>query len=434
MENYSIVLFIMALMIGLSAIATKIKIPYPIILVSAGIAIGFIPRMPDIAINPEIVFLIFLPPLLFDAAYNISFKELKRNLATVTTLVIPLVFMTTSAVAVAVHYLIPGMTWPISFILGAILSPPDAVAATGITKGLGLSHRTLTILEGESLVNDASGLIAYRFAVAAVSGVGFSLWSAYGQFLLAVAGGMLVGISVGWVLATFLKQIYGNSLIAISAMAIAPFIAYLLAEEFEVSGVLAVVVLGVSLSVFTNRLFPTQIKYQNKSFWDVIIFLLNGLVFILIGLAFPQVVSKIDHSDILPLIGYSFLISFIMLVFRILWVFGHSNNLRKKVDLRLKGLDKYRFRMYADEKIDWKNSLIIGWSGMRGIVSLASALSLPLALDDGTVFPQREVLIFISVIVVLITLIVQGLSLPLLVKLLKVEEEQVSVNESSGSN
>jgi len=428
MENYSIVLFIMALMIGLSAIAGKIKIPYPILLVSAGIAIGFIPGMPEITLNPEIVFLIFLPPLLYDAAFNISFNELKKNVATVVTLAIPLVFMTTSAIAVTVHYLIPALNWPLSFILGAILSPPDAVAATGITKGLGLSRRTLTILEGESLVNDASGLIAYRFAVAAIAGTGFTFWNAPLQFLVVVAGGSLVGIIIGMILATFLRQVYGNSLIAISAMALAPFIAYLSAEEFHVSGVLAVVVLGVTLSRYTNKLFPHVIKVQNKSFWEIIIFLLNGLVFILIGLEFPQVVNSIDHTYILPLIGYSFLISLIMLILRILWIFGHSNNLRKAAIWRTLNPEKRRFSLYSDERIDWKNSLIIGWSGMRGIVSLASALALPLTLDNGTVFPHRDILIFMSVIVVLITLIVQGLSLPLLVRVLKVEEELNPVN------
>jgi monovalent cation/hydrogen antiporter len=433
MENYSIVLFILASMIGLSAIAGRIKLPYPILLVSAGIAFGFIPGMPEISLNPEVVFLIFLPPLLYDAAFNISYKQVRKNLPTITTLAIPLVFFTTTAIAVCIHFLLPVMTWPLAFVLGAILSPPDAVAATGITKGLGLSHRTLTILEGESLVNDASGLIAYRFAVATIAGTEFTLWKAPFQFLLVIAGGCLAGIVVARILASFLKQIYGNTVIAVSAMALAPFIAYLLAEEFHMSGVLAVVVLGVTLSMYTNRLFPAATKTQNKSFWDVVIFLLNGLVFILIGLEFPKVINSLKNADILPLILYSFLISIVMLVLRILWMFGHSRNLRKEIDKRLLMPERYRFNLYSDEKIDWKNSLIIGWSGMRGIVSLASALALPIALDDGTAFPERDILIFISVVVVLITLIVQGLTLPLLVSWLKVEgaESGGSVNPVS---
>lgn len=418
MENYSIVLFIMGLMIVLSAIATRIKIPYPIILVSAGIGVGFIPGLPTIILNPEIVFLIFLPPLLFDAAFNISYKELRRNIATISTLAIPLVFFTTTAIAVVAHYLIPGMTWPISFALGAILSPPDAVAATNVTKGLGLSHRTLTILEGESLVNDASGLIAFRFAAAAITGISFSFQEAIPEFFIVAIGGVLVGIIIGRILAFFLLKVYHNNLIAISAMVLSPFITYLVAEEMHVSGVLAVVVLGVALTFQSGKLISSETKEQNKYFWDVIIFLLNGLVFILIGLQFPSIINSINSEDILPFIGYSFLISFIMLILRIQWIFGHSKNLQKAIDKQTKKIMGFRTGLYADEKIDWKNSMIISWAGMRGIVSLASALSLPLVLSDGSPFVQRESVIFISVVVVLITLIIQGLTLPLVVKAL----------------
>lgn len=424
MEHYSIVLFILGLMIVLSSIATRIKIPYPILLVTAGIGIGFIPGIPTIILNPEIIFLIFLPPLLFDAAFNISYKEFKNNLATISTLAFPLVFFTTTAIAVVAHYLIPNMSWSMSFALGAILSPPDAVAATNVTKGLGLSHRTTTILEGESLVNDASGLIAFRFALAAIVGTSFDMWKAPLQFLIVVAGGLFVGVAIGRILAFFLLRVYNNSLIGISAIALTPFIAYLVAEEFHVSGVLAVVVLGVTLAVFSGRLITEETKKQNKSFWDVIIFLLNGLVFILIGLQYPLVIKNINHEDILPFIGYSFLISFIMLVLRIFWVFGHSKNLKKAIDKRTQNILGFRTRLYADEKIDWKNSMIIGWAGMRGIVSLASALSLPFLLSDGTPFVQRDSIIFISVVVVLITLIIQGLTLPLIVKALDKAEKQ----------
>lgn len=424
MENYSIVLFIMGLMIVLSAIATRIKIPYPIILVSAGIGIGFIPGVPTIILNPEIVFLIFLPPLLFDAAFNISYKELQKNIATIGTLAIPLVFFTTTAIAVVAHYLIPDMSWPVSFALGAILSPPDAVAATNVTRGLGLSHRTLTILEGESLVNDASGLIAFRFAAAAITGISFSFQKAIPEFFIVAIGGALVGIVFGRILAFFLLKVYHNNLIAISAMVLSPFITYLVAEELHVSGVLAVVVLGVALAVHSGRLVSAETKEQNKHFWDVIIFLLNGLVFILIGLQFPSIIDSINSEDFLPLIGYSFLISFIMLILRIQWIFSHSKNLQKAIDAQTKKVLGFRTRLYADEKIDWKNSMIIGWAGMRGIVSLASALSLPLVLSDGSPFVQRESVIFISVVVVLITLIIQGLTLPLVVKLLDRAEKR----------
>jgi len=193
MENYSIVLFILALMIGLSAIADKIKLPYPIILISAGIAIGFIPTLTKVEINPEIIFLIFLPPLLYDAAFNISAQQFKANMNTITALAISLVFFTVLGIAVLAHYCIPGMSWPLSFVLGAILSATDAVAAMSITKGLGLSHKTNTILEGESLINDASALVAYRFAVAAVTGAAFVFWKASLDFAILLGGGLVIG-------------------------------------------------------------------------------------------------------------------------------------------------------------------------------------------------------------------------------------------------
>jgi len=206
MENYSVIIFILAVMIGLSAIADKIKIPYPILLIIVGVAVGFIPSLPAIDINPEIIFLIFLPPLLYDAAFNISFKEFKTNISTISTLAITLVFLTAIGIAVVSHYMIPDMTWPLSFVLGAILSATDAVAAMSITKDLGLSHKTNTILEGESLINDASALVAYRFSVAAVTGTAFVFWKASLEFALLMAGGFAVGLVIAKFCSLLLKE------------------------------------------------------------------------------------------------------------------------------------------------------------------------------------------------------------------------------------
>lgn len=193
MENYSIIIFILAIMIILSALADKIRLPYPVLLISAGIGIGFIPNLPVISLNPEVIFLLFLPPLLFDAAFNISPKEFRTNFNTIGTLAIGLVFITAAAIAIVAHYLIPGMTWPLAFVLGAILSATDAVAAMSITKGLGLSHKTITILEGESLINDASALVTYRFAIAAATGTAFVFWKASFEFIVLMAGGVFIG-------------------------------------------------------------------------------------------------------------------------------------------------------------------------------------------------------------------------------------------------
>jgi Na+/H+ antiporter len=409
MENYSIIIFILIVMIGLSALADKIKLPYPVLLITAGIAVGFIPALPGVEINPEIIFLIFLPPLLYDAAFNISFAEFRTNINTIGTLSISLVFITASGIAVITHYLVPGMSWPLSFVLGAILSATDAVAAMSITKGLGLSHKTNTILEGESLVNDASALVAYRFAVAAVTGTTFILWKASLEFLFLMVGGFLVGFIMGKILALILRGVKNNNMVTISFMLLMPFVTYLIAENLHVSGVIAVVILGLSIAHYGNKVFPEQLKQQSKSIWDIIIFLLNGLIFIFIGLQFPFVAKKIAVGDRLPYIGYGFIITIAALVLRMARVFLQKVNLQR-------AFQKGKGRITENALLDFKNSLIISWSGMRGIVSLAIAIGLPATLSDGSPFPQRNPIIFISVVVVLFTLIGQGLTLPWLVR------------------
>ncbi|MNJ95162.1 Sodium, potassium, lithium and rubidium/H(+) antiporter [compost metagenome] len=412
MENYSVVLFILALMIGLSAIADKIKLPYPILLIIAGIAIGFIPEIPKVEINPEIIFLLFLPPLLYDAAFNISFSQFKTNINTISTLAISLVFLTVTGIAVISRYFIPGMTWPLGFVLGAILSATDAVAAMSITKGLGLSHKTSTILEGESLINDASALVAYRFAVAAVTGTAFIFWEASLQFLILISGGVLIGLVMGKILAFIIKRIKEDAIVIISFILLMPFVTYLIAEEFHVSGVIAVVMLGLGISRFSKKIFPVNLMHQSKSIWDIIIFLLNGLIFILIGLQFPYILESIDKTLILPYIGYALLITIAVLVIRMARVFLQQINLQK-------AFEKKKGKITEHALLDFRNSLIISWSGMRGIVSLAIAIGLPHKLSDGSPFPLRNEIIFISVVVVLFTLIGQGLTLPWLVKKLQ---------------
>ncbi len=412
MENYTIVIFIMAVMIGLSAVADKIRLPYPVLLIIAGIAIGFIPSLPNISLNPEVVFLIFLPPLLYDAAFNISFSEFKTNINTIGTLSISLVFVTASGIAVAAHYLIPGMTWPLSFVLGAILSATDAVAAMSITKGLGLSHKTITILEGESLVNDASALVAYRFALGAVTGTAFVFWKASLEFLGLMAGGVVMGMVMGKLLAFIIKRVHKNSMVVISFMMLMPFVTYLAAESVHVSGVIAVVMLGLAIARFSNKIFPESLKNQSKSIWDMIIFLLNGLIFILIGLQLPYVIDSIPGNQLLPYIGYAFIITIVALLLRMGRVFSQQVNLQK-------AFKKGKGRITEQALLDFKNSLIISWSGMRGIVSLAIAIGLPITLKDGSPFPQRNAIIFISIVVVLFTLLGQGLTLPWLVRRLK---------------
>lgn len=409
MENYSIVIFILAVMIGLSAMADRIKIPYPILLISAGIAIGFIPSLPVIDISPEVIFLIFLPPLLYDAAFNISFGEFRTHLNTISTLAISLVFLTASGIAVVAYYLVPGMTWPLAFVLGSILSATDAVAALSITKGLGLSTKTSTILEGESLVNDASALVAYRFAVAAVTGSAFIFWKASLDFLILMAGGFLVGFVSGKVLAFIIQRVQKNNTVTISFMMLMPFVTYRLAEELHVSGVIAVVILGLAISRFSNKVLPDHIKQQSRNIWEIIIFLLNGLIFIIIGLEFPYVARNIPDQHVLPYTLYALVITMTAFILRFLRVYMQQQRLQRAFKAGHK-------RVSENALLTMRNSLVISWSGMRGIVSLAIAIGLPTHLADGTPFPLRNAIIFISVVVVLFTLVGQGLTLPWVVK------------------
>ncbi|OJU77789.1 MAG: Na+/H+ antiporter [Bacteroidetes bacterium 47-18] len=408
MENYTIVLIIMALMIGVSGIADKIKLPAPVLLLLTGIGIGFLPAMPGIELNPDIVMLLFLPPLLYDAAFNISFKDFKTNFNTISTLSIGLVFITTGGIAIVAHYLIPGMSWPLAFVLGAILSATDAVAAIGITKGLGLPHKTVTILEGESLVNDASALIAYRFAIAAVSGVAFVWWQASLQFLWVLGGGFLTGMIAGILLGWVSRFFRANDMVIISLTLLMPFVTYLVAEHFQVSGVIAVVILGLSMSRLSRHKFPEPIRNQSKHFWDVIIFLLNGLIFLLIGLQFPVVLKKMDEGATWTYIGYAAVIAVTALAIRMIRVYLQQFNLQRAF--------RGNRRVSEDALFDSRTSFIITWSGMRGIVSLAIAIGLPVTLADGTPFPMRNEIIFLSIVVVLFSLLGQGLSLPWVVR------------------
>ncbi|OXA75416.1 sodium/proton antiporter, CPA1 family [Flavobacterium aquidurense] len=420
MENYTIIIFILAIVIGLSAFADKSKIPYPILLVIVGVAIGFIPTMAEIEINPEIIFLIFLPPLLYDASFNISPKHFKTNLSTISTLAIPLVFLTTFWIAVVSHYLIPGMTWPLSFVLGAILSATDAVAAVNVTKGLGIPEKTITILEGESLINDASALVAYRFAVATAMGSAFIIWKATFQFVLLLAGGFLVGFVMAKILAFILTKVRKNINVTVSFMLLMPFVTYLVAEHLHVSGVIAVVCLGLSISRFSKKIFPESLKNNSKNLWDVIIFILNGLIFILIGLNFRYILKDIDNDMILLYIGYAAIITVVALLTRMIRIFFQKINLQKAFQKN----DRKKRKVSEHALLDSKNSIVIAWSGMRGIVSLAIALGLPKHLPDGTPFPERNAILFISVAVVLLTIVGQGLSLPWIVKKLDIKEEE----------
>lgn len=416
-HQYAIVLILLAATLFLTAISKRTPIPYPVFLVIAWVLLWFIPAIDRITLDPEIVFLIFLPPLLYDAAANIKINLFKRHIGTISVLALSLVFITTTGIAFIAHYFIPEITWQMWFLLGAILSATDAVAAINITKWLNLSEKTITILEGESLINDASALTAYHFALAAVGWASFIFLNATSEFLLLIGGGILIGLIITKILNIILNVIKDNTMVAVSFTLLAPFITYLVAESVHVSGVIAVVVLWIFITRFTKYTFPSSTKLLSKNIWDIITFLLNGFIFLIIGLNFTIILENIPNQHILPLIGYGFLIAIGALLIRMGMVFFDARwRQRKYLHKPSEELSKKR--------LSRQSALVISRSGMRGIVSLATALAIPMYLSDGSPFPGRDKIIFLSIIVVLITLIIQWIWLPYLVKYLHITKQQ----------
>jgi monovalent cation/hydrogen antiporter len=417
MENFKVIIFILAVLISLSAVIDKLKLPNPVFLVLVGLIIGFIPVLPDLVMDPEVVFLVFLPPLLYDAAFRTSWHDFKTNIRPISALGISLVFFTTIAVAVTAHYFIPMFSWPLAFLLGAIISPPDAAAATGIIKGLGLNKHVISILEGESLVNDASALIAYRFALAACISGSFLFWQAGWQFLLVTGGGIGIGLVVGYLFIVIHKKIINYPIVETSLTLLTPFLSYLAAEEAHTSGILAVVSTGLLLSWRSQEIFSYQTRMRTRVVWDTLLFLLNGFIFILIGLQLPGILKQLTHYKLSTIIGYGLIISVVTILIRMIWVFAGAYSFRffnrgKKHNDALPDKDRYG---------NWKNVLIVAWTGTRGVISMASALALPLTLYNGKAFPQRHLIIFVCFVVIFVTLVVQGFSLPLLIRILGVK-------------
>jgi CPA1 family monovalent cation:H+ antiporter len=417
MQNFATVIVVLTLLVALLAVADKYKLPTPVLLVITGLAIGFVPAVPVITLDPEVVFLIFLPPILYDAASNTSWHDFKSEIKPIATLAIALIIFTTGAVAVVSYLLIPGFTWPLAFVLGAIVSPPDAVAATSITKGLGVNRKVITILEGESLLNDASALIAYRFSIAAIGTGSFILWRAGFDFILVVFGGILVGVVIGFIFVFIHKKILNNSIVSTSLSLLTPFVAYLAAEHFHVSGVLAVVCAGLFISWRASGVFTFQTRIRHRAVWDTIIFLLNGFVFILIGLQLRPILADLEPYSVLQLFLYGGIVSTVTIVVRIIWVFGAA--------FLPAAIGPGQKETYKGNSNMWKNVVIVAWTGTRGVVSLATALALPFTVGE-IALPHRSLILFLAFVVIFVTLVIQGLSLPLLLRILKVKPQDTS--------
>jgi CPA1 family monovalent cation:H+ antiporter len=390
--------------------ARKSRLPYPIVLVLGGLLIALVPGLPHVTLEPDIVFLLFLPPILYFAAVFTSFKDFRANLRPISLLAFGLVLTTTAAVAAVAHTAVDGLSWPAAFALGAIVSPPDAVSATAITRRLGVPQRVVTILEGESLVNDATAIVAYRMAVAAMVTGTFSLSQAALKFVFVAAGGIAIGLALGW-LASLVRKRVDDPPTQITLSLMTPFAAYLPAEALGVSGVLAVVTTGLYIGGIRLLLSPAT-RLQARAVWDVIVFLLNGLIFLLIGLQLPAIVRALAEFPLGRLLSYAALVSLTAIVVRIVWVFT-ATYLPRLLSRRLRERDPYP---------DWRHVTVVAWAGMRGVVSLAAAFALPFRLSDGSPFPARDMILFLTFGVILATLVGQGLTLPLLLRALGITD------------
>ncbi|MEO6734557.1 MAG: Na+/H+ antiporter [Ferruginibacter sp.] len=418
MENISIIIFLLFGIAFLGILSDKYKFPFPIALVLGGVCISLVPGLPVISLSPEVVFIVFLPPLLYGAAWNTSWHDFKANLRPISLAAIGLVLFTTTAVAGVAHWLIPDLSWPTAFLIGAIVSPPDAVAATSVTKGLGLHPRSVTILEGESLVNDASGLVAYKYALTAITAGNFVLWQAGLNFLLVVVAGIALGLIIGYCMYLVHKKFVCDPIIEVTLTFLTPFASYLLAEQFHFSGVLAVVTTGLYLSYRSGEIFSHQSRMMAYTVWEVVIFILNALIFVLIGLQLRTVMDGIKEFPINSLVVYGLVISFVVVIIRFIWVFPAAM------------LPRFLSKHIRDtEAFDPRNLVVFGWAGMRGVVSMAAALALPILLPNGEAFPHRNLIIYLTFCVILFTLVLLGLTLPWIVRKMGITPYSIAAEE-----
>ncbi|WP_138989370.1 Na+/H+ antiporter [Larkinella sp. C7] len=402
-------LAMIAAIVLLNMWANKLKIAYPILLVVAGLLVGFIPGLPIVRINPDLIFFIFLPPLLFEASWTISFKEMKKWWRMISSFAFLVVFFTALSVAVVAHHFIPGFTIALGFLLGGIVSPPDAVSTGAITRFVKIPKSTSAILEGESLLNDASSLIIFRFALVAV-GTGQFIWQeAALSFLWMIVGGAGIGLLLAWVFVQAHKRLPLDVQSNIALTLIEPYFMYWVAEQFHSSGVLAVVSGGLFMSARRLIFLNSTSRIQSFSVWESFVFILNGVVFLIIGLELPEIVEGLRAKGI-PLhtaIGSGVLVTGVLIAARMISSYAAL-------------LATYIFRpgvmpRARSTRRRWLMPLLLGWTGMRGVVSLAAALAIPITLENGAAFPQRNLILFITFVVILLTLLVQGLTLPLLI-------------------
>jgi len=390
----------------------RLKISYPIFLVISGVVISQIPGVPAFAIDPDLVFLIFLPPILYSAAWNTSWHDFWRWKRPILLLAFGLVALTSTIVAYVSSSMITGLPLAVGFLLGGIISPPDAVAATSVFRNMPIPKRAVTILEGESLINDASSLIIFRFALVAIMTHRFVFSEAVGNFFIMAGMGILIGLAIGYIAFHLHRLLPTTPSMDITLTLITPYVMYILAENFHFSGVLAVVTGGLFLSYRSHRFLNYRSRMHAYGVWETLIFLLNGIIFLLIGLDLPVIVNGLQEVSLGEAIRYGLIISVLLIVIRLIWAYIMAH------------LPRRLFKSIRETEANpgWKGPFIVGISGMRGVVSLAAAFSIPLLTPSHEAFPYRNLILFITFVVILVTLVGQGLALPWLIRLAKITE------------
>jgi Na+/H+ antiporter len=416
-------LVLLALLVALMALLIAspiVRIPYPILLVLAGLAVSFIPGMPTIELPPDVVLVAVLPPLLYYSAYSTSLRDLRQNARSISLLAIGLVIATTCVVAAIAHSLIDNFSWSAAFVLGAVVSPTDPLAAIKITRRLGVPRRIVAVIEGESLVNDGSALVLYKVAVAAVLAGTFSFWDTGLRFLWSIAGGIGIGLVVGYLVAEVRRQLDSPPLEVTIAL-MTGYFAFIPAAAVGASGVLAVVTAGVYLGWRTPELTSVQTRLQGAGVWEILAFLINALLFALVGLQLSHILDELAGISDSKLITDALVVTGAVVVTRIFWIPINAY------------LPRWLFRSIRerDPYPPFSYPLVVAWTGMRGAVSLAAALALPLTTDSGRPFDERNLIIFLTFCVILGTLVVQGLTLPALIRALPIEDDGAAEREAA---
>jgi monovalent cation/hydrogen antiporter len=402
-------LLLLFFIVAFGVLARKLGIPYPIIMVVGGLILSFIPAVPQITLNPDLIFLVVLPPLLYSSAWTTSWRDFRFNIITISLLAFGLVAFTVIGVALVAPHVFPGFDWRLGLVLGAIVAPTDAIAATSIARRVGLPARIVDILEGESLVNDASGLLALEFAIGILVHNRIPTLSAgLITFVWLTAGGIAIGLATGWIVDHFERKI-DDGPIEVTISILVPYATYLAAQAVHASGVLAVVSCGLLLSRRSAHLFSPTVRIGTWSVWEALTFILNGLVFVLIGLQFSAIRASIHGFTLSRIVVYGLVFSALLILLRLAWVFPGAH---------LSLWIRTRILHEQGQLPEARQVFVVGWTGMRGVVSLAAALALPAVLADGSPFPHRDFILCLTFFVILVTLVLQGLTLPPLVRLL----------------